>query len=30
MDREGEAIGETLELRGNEGVILGPVKAPVV
>jgi alpha-glucosidase len=23
MDREGEAIGETLELRGNEGVILG-------
>jgi alpha-glucosidase len=29
MDREGEAIGETLELRGNEGVILGPVKAPV-
>src|SRR5882757_8048211 len=23
MDRDGEAVGETLELRGNEGVILG-------
>jgi len=30
MDREGEAIGETLELRGNEGVILGPSNVPVV
>jgi alpha-glucosidase len=30
MDREGEAVGETLELRGNEGVILGPTKLPVV
>ena len=30
MDRQGEAIGETLELRGNEGVILGPVKVPVI
>ena len=23
MDRDGEAVGETLELRGNEGVIIG-------
>jgi alpha-glucosidase len=30
MDREGEAIGETLDLRGNEGVILGPSKVPVI
>ena len=30
MDRQGEAIGETLELRGNEGVILGPTKVPVI
>jgi alpha-glucosidase len=30
MDREGEAVGETLELRGNEGVILGPAKIPVI
>jgi alpha-glucosidase len=30
MDREGEAVGETLELRGNEGVILGPAKLPVI
>jgi alpha-glucosidase len=30
MDREGEAVGETLELRSNEGVILGPAKVPVV
>jgi alpha-glucosidase len=30
MDREGEAVGETLELRGNEGVILGPAKVPVI
>ena len=29
MDRQGEAVGETLELRGNEGVILGPSKVPV-
>jgi alpha-glucosidase len=28
MDRQGEEIGETLELRGNEGVILGPARAP--
>jgi alpha-glucosidase len=25
MDRGGDAVGETLELRGNEGVVLGPV-----
>ena len=30
MDREGEAVGETLDLRGNEGVILGPTKVPVI
>jgi alpha-glucosidase len=30
MDREGEAVGETLDLRGNEGVILGPTKLPVI
>ena len=30
MDREGEAVGETLDLRGNEGVILGPAKGPVI
>src|SRR4051795_1998625 len=30
MHRDGEAVGETLDLRGNEGVILGPVKAPVI
>jgi alpha-glucosidase len=28
MDRQGEAVGETLELRGNEGVILGPANMP--
>jgi alpha-glucosidase len=30
VDRQGEAVGETLELRGNEGVILGPSKLPVI
>ena len=30
MDRQGEAIGETLELRGNEGVIVGPTNVPVI
>ena len=30
MDREGEAVGETLELRGNEDMISGPVKPPVI
>src|SRR3954453_18702560 len=30
MDRDGEAIGETLDLRGNEGVIVGPAKLPVI
>ena len=30
MDRAGEAVGETLDLRGNEGVILGPAKVPVI
>src|SRR5438128_9559562 len=30
MDRNGEAVGETLDLRGNEGVILGPAKGPVI
>jgi hypothetical protein len=30
MDRGGEAVGETLDLRGNEGVILGPARVPVV
>jgi alpha-glucosidase len=30
MDREGEAIGETLELRRNEGVILGRTNVPVI
>jgi alpha-glucosidase len=30
MDRQGEALGETLELRGNEGVILGPARVPVI
>jgi alpha-glucosidase len=30
MDRAGEAVGETLDLRGNEGVILGPARGPVI
>jgi alpha-glucosidase len=30
MDRKGEAVGETLDLRSNEGVILGPAKGPVI
>src|SRR4051812_12173352 len=30
MDRKGEAVGETLDLRANEGVILGPAKVPVI
>src|SRR3954470_16131167 len=30
MDRDGEPIGETLDLRGNEGVIVGPAKLPVI
>jgi alpha-glucosidase len=30
MDRDGEAVGETLDLRGNEGIILGPAKVPVI
>jgi len=30
MDRNGEAVGETLDLRGNEGVILGPARGPVI
>jgi alpha-glucosidase len=30
MDRAGEAVGETLDLRGNEGVILGPAKGEVI
>src|SRR3954467_5954982 len=30
MDRNGEAVGETLDLRGNEGVILGPAKSEVI
>jgi alpha-glucosidase len=30
MDRNGETVGETLELRGNEGVILEPAKVPVI
>jgi alpha-glucosidase len=28
MDREGEAIGETLELRGNEGVVIALPHTP--
>ena len=30
MDRAGEAVGETLDLRANEGVILGPAKGEVI
>ncbi|MFC0239014.1 alpha-amylase family glycosyl hydrolase [Rhodopseudomonas telluris] len=30
MDRTGERIGATLDLRGNEGVIIGPAPEPVV
>lgn len=30
MDRTGERVGATLDLRGNEGVIIGPVPEPVV
>jgi alpha-glucosidase len=29
MDREGEAVGETLDLRGNEGVIVGRAADPL-
>ena len=30
MDRAGERIGATLDLRGDEGVIIGPVPDPIV
>ncbi|KPF94407.1 alpha-amylase [Rhodopseudomonas sp. AAP120] len=30
MDRTGERIGATLDLRGNEGVVIGPAPEPVV
>ncbi len=30
MDRTGERVGGTLDLRGNEGVIIGPAPEPVV
>lgn len=30
MDRAGERVGATLDLRGDEGVIIGPVPDPIV
>jgi alpha-glucosidase len=30
LDRDGERVGATLDLRGNEGVIVGPAPEPVV
>ncbi|MCG6204005.1 DUF3459 domain-containing protein [Rhodopseudomonas sp. HC1] len=30
MDRTGERVGDTLDLRGNEGVIIGPAPEPIV